>query len=172
MFLNPNQILEQLNLKENITAADFGCGSGGWTIPLAKFLERGKVYALDILPEPLAVLKNKISLEGLTNVKVKQSDLEKEKGSGLPNNHFDLVLIPNILFQSKNKKAIIVEAKRIVKQIGQIVIIDWKKESPFGPNKKNIALVAEIKKIAKTIGLKEKQTLNAGDYHYCLVFGK
>ncbi len=172
MFLDPNKIFEQLNLKENITAVDFGCGPGGWTIPLAKFLERGKVHALDILPESLIVLKSKIALEGLRNIEIKEVDLEKVKGTELPNNHADLVLMANMLFQSENKKAIIAEAKRIVKRVGQIVIIDWEKESPFGPNKENIVSSIEARKITKLLALKEVKILDAGDYHYCLVFQK
>ncbi|PIP24588.1 MAG: hypothetical protein COX33_01180, partial [Candidatus Nealsonbacteria bacterium CG23_combo_of_CG06-09_8_20_14_all_36_125] len=50
-FLNPSEVLKQLNLKKNMVAADFGSGSGGWAFPLAKKLEEGKVYAIDILEE-------------------------------------------------------------------------------------------------------------------------
>ena len=42
-FLNPEQVLKQLDLKEEMTAADFGSGSGGWAIPLAKILKEGKI---------------------------------------------------------------------------------------------------------------------------------
>ena len=47
-------------------AADFGCGSGGWAIPLAKKLEEGKVYAIDILEEPLSALRARAKLEKIT----------------------------------------------------------------------------------------------------------
>jgi ubiquinone/menaquinone biosynthesis C-methylase UbiE len=172
MFLDPKKFLQEMNLKEGMVAADFGCGPGGWTIPLAKFFKRGKVYALDILPEPLEALKNKIRLEGLSNIIVKECDVEKERGTGLPNNCVDLVLISNILFQAENKKAMITEAKRIVKSSGQIIIIDWKQESPFGPKKENIVSPTEIIDIAKSLSLKEGGSINAGDYHYCLLFRK
>mgnify|MGYP001611054209 FL=1 len=52
-FLNPTEILRQLELKKDMVACDFGSGSGGWAIPLAKILEEGRVYAIDILEEPL-----------------------------------------------------------------------------------------------------------------------
>jgi len=55
-FLNPKSIIkEHLTIKPGMVAVDFGCGSGGWTIPLAELLEHGRVYAVDILEEPLSV---------------------------------------------------------------------------------------------------------------------
>ena len=62
-FLNPSEVLESLELRKDMIAADFGCGSGGWVIPLAKKLEEGKVFAIDILEEPLSALRAKIKLE-------------------------------------------------------------------------------------------------------------
>jgi len=34
-FLNPQKILSELGLSKGMVAADFGAGSGGWSIPLA-----------------------------------------------------------------------------------------------------------------------------------------
>ena len=47
-FLNPQEVLNHLELEGDMVAADFGSGSGGWAIPLAKRLKFGKVYAIDI----------------------------------------------------------------------------------------------------------------------------
>jgi ubiquinone/menaquinone biosynthesis C-methylase UbiE len=59
-FLNPEKILEKLNLNKKIVAADFGCGSGGWTIPLAKKVKW--VFAIDIQEEPLSALRSRMKL--------------------------------------------------------------------------------------------------------------
>ena len=44
-------------------AADFGSGSGGWVIPLAKILTKGKVWAIDVQDEMLSALKGRADAE-------------------------------------------------------------------------------------------------------------
>ena len=108
-FLKPNEILNNLELSNDMIAADFGCGTGGWAIPLAKKLEEGKVYALDIQEEMLSALKSHAQLEKIYNIETRLCDLETENGSGLPENSLDLALLTNILFQIEDKKIVLQE---------------------------------------------------------------
>ena len=102
-FLKPEEILKNLDLKEEMTAADFGSGSGGWVIPLAKILKEGKVYAIDILEEPLSALKGKAGISNISNIITIRADLERDNGSTLKDDSLDLVLITNLLFQAEEK---------------------------------------------------------------------
>lgn len=170
-FLNIDNILNELDLKEDMIGAEFGCGSAIFTIALSKKLKKGKVYALDIQEEKLSALKGKLSLQNINNVYTILCDLEAPKGSSLVNNMLDVVLIPNVLFQAENKYAIIEEAKRVLKPGGYILIIDWLKFNSF-EHKQNLINPDEVKKIAETLGLKMKKELIAGDYHYALLFTK
>lgn len=169
--INPEKILKELDLKEDMMAAEFGCGSGAFTILLAKKLKNGKVYGLDIQEEKLSVLKNRASLEGLGNIETILCDLEKPKGTSLQANYLDLVLIPNVLFQAEKKRAIIEEAKRVLKPAGQLLIIDWIKSAPIGP-KEGTVTPEEVKKMAKDIGLNLKKEFAAGAFNYALLFTK
>ncbi len=170
-FLNVNEVLSNLDLKESMTAAEFGCGTADFALALAKKLDKGKVYALDIQEEKLSVLKNKMVLQNIANIKMILCDLEAPNGSTLKNNFLDIVLIPNILFQVENKYAIIDEAKRILKPGCQLLVIDWLKKVPFGP-REGLVSPDEVKKIAATFGLSLKKEFAAGDYHYALLFIK
>ena len=118
-FINPKEILTNLDLKKWFSAADFGSGSGGWAIPLAKILTDGKVYAIDILEEPLSALKNKSGVEGIVNIETIRSDIESKNGSTLKDNYLDLVLITNLLFQVEDKKLVLAESKRVLKKGGK-----------------------------------------------------
>jgi len=167
-FLSPIGVLDNLNLKENLIVADFGCGSGGWVMPLAKRLKKGKVYAIDILDEPLSALKAKTKLERIFNIETIKSDIEKT--SKLFDNSCDLVLMTNLLFQVEDKKKILQEGKRILKAGGRILVVDWKKDSPVSVTKH--ALPEEIKEIAEKVGLKLEKEFDAGFYHWGLILVK
>jgi len=168
-FLNPSEVLKQLKLKKNMVAADFGSGSGGWAIPLAKKLEEGKVYAIDILEEPLSALRAKTKLEKIFNIETIKSDVEK--GSKLFNESCDFVLMTNLLFQCEDKKKVIEEGKRVLKPGGKILVVDWKLDASLGPKESRVS-AEEVKKIAKELDLKLEKEFEAGSYHYGLVFLK
>jgi len=168
-FLDPNQALNQLDLTSTMIAADFGCGSGGWTMPLAKKLEDGKVFAIDILKEPLSALEGKVKSERIFNIQTVCSNVEESRGSKLGNNSVDLVLMTNLLFQVENKKAVFEEAKRILKKDGKILVVDWLPKSSLGPEKGRISK-EEVKKIAKDSGLGFEKEFKAGPHHYGIIF--
>lgn len=170
-FLNPSKILEELELKEDMTAADFGSGSGGWAIPLAKKLEEGKVYAIDILAEPLSALESKAKLGKVFNIETIRSDIETEKGSKLHPDSCDLVLMTNLLFQCEDRKGVMQEGKRVLKPGGKILIVDWKPDVLLGPKEGRVS-ADDVKKIAEDLGLKLEEEFEAGKYHYGLVFVK
>lgn len=170
-FLKPEEILKNLDLKEEMTAADFGSGSGGWAIPLAKILKEGKVYAIDILEEPLSALKGKAGISNISNIITIRADLERENGSTLKDDSLDLVLITNLLFQAEEKEKVLKEAKRVLKKEGEILVVDWKADSTLGPKEGRVS-AKEVKKTTEEIGLKLKKEVEAGKYHYALLFGK
>jgi len=178
-FLNPQEILKQLKLKESMVAADFGCGSGGWALPLAKTLEEGKVYAIDILEESLSALKAKIKLGKIFNIELIKSNVSQT--SKLIPESCDLVLMTNLLFECEDKKRVLEEGKRVLKKGAKLLIVDWKLDAPLGPKEDRVS-AKEIIKIAEEIGLKvEKPALRslgeggefeAGIYHWGLILVK
>jgi len=168
-FLNPQQILKQLKLRKNMIAVDFGCGSGSWVLPLAETLEDGKVYAIDILEEPLSALEGKAKAQNLDNIETVLADIEK--GSKLEDGIADLVLMTDLLFETEDDRVVFEEAKRILKKGGRILVVDWKKDVALGP-KQGRVLPSEIKKIAEEIGLKTEREFEAGIYHFALIFEK
>ena len=168
-FLNPKETLKKLKLKDSMIAADFGSGSGGWVIPLAKILEEGKIYAIDLLEDSLSALRAKVDLEKLLNVEIILADVEK--GTGIPENSCSLVLMTNLLFEADDKKVVLGEGKRVLKSGGKILVVDWKINTPLGPKEGRIS-AEEVKKIAKELNLKLEKEFTAGNYHYGLIFEK
>lgn len=169
-FLKIDEVLSNLDLKENMLAAEFGCGSALFATHLARKLKKGRVYALDIQEGKISALKGRLRQQKISNIFTILCDLEAKNGSTMKDNSLDVVLIPNLLFQAENKSAIIEEANRILKTGGQLLIIDWLKKNSFGPEK--ILIPKEVKKIAGNIGFLMKKEFSSGDYHYVLLFTK
>ena len=170
-FLNINEALHHLDLEESMVAAEFGCGTADFALAMAKILNKGRVYALDIQEEKLQMVKNKMLLQKISHIETILCDLEKTGGSGLKNSSLDAVLIPNILFQTEDRYAIMKEAERTLKPGGQILVIDRLKPALRNLGE-NLVTPEEVKKIGRGLGFWMKKEFAAGDYHYALLFIK
>ncbi len=170
-MLEVEHVLDHLDLAPHMLGAEFGCGSAVFTIALARRVPKGKVYAIDIQEEKLSALKGRLMVEKVKNVSLIHADLEAPKSTGLGDGTLDVVLIPNMLFQTENKHAIIEEGKRLLKSAGQLLIIDWLKAGAFSP-RENMITPETMKQIADDAGLQLKKEFAAGDYHYALLFTK
>lgn len=168
-FLDPVKILKEMRLRRNMTAVDFGCGSGGWVIPLAKELEEGRVIAVDILEEPLSSLKSRAKMEKILNIETVLANAEK--GTDIFENSADLVLMTNLLFQCEDRKKVLEEGKKVLKSSGKLLVVDWNPDSSIGPKEGRISQ-EDVKVLAEGVGLKIKKEFKAGSYHYGLIFEK
>ncbi len=168
-FINPEEIIDDLPLTKGMVAADFGCGSGGWVIPLAEKLEEGVVYAIDILEEPTSVLRGRLNRGGIANVKVLNEDIEKSLS--IRDDRVDLVLMTNFLFQVSDKEKIMDEAKRILKKDGFLLVVEWLPQSPIGPRTEKID-PEELKRIIEEKDFILKDEFQAGMHHYGFIYQK
>jgi ubiquinone/menaquinone biosynthesis C-methylase UbiE len=173
-FLDPEAILRQLDVASGSMTADFGCGSGYFSVALAKILgSDGKVFALDVMKQALESVESRASFLGLQNIVTKRVNLEKENGSELEEGSLDLVVMKDMLFQNKNKAVILSEAERVLKIGGKLLIVEWKKEeNGVGPE---IGVRIEEKGLQKMVEearLQFEQKIEAGNFHYALVFKK
>jgi ubiquinone/menaquinone biosynthesis C-methylase UbiE len=167
-FLSPVEVFRQVNLKEGEVAADFGCASGHFVFSAAKIVkDKGKVFAVDVQKTILSFLKKSISRRGFKNIKLIWANLEKPKATKIPKNSVDLVLISSTLHQVKDKKAVLLEAKRILKEKGRLLIIDWKPNAPsFGPPASLRLNEEHLKKEVQNAGFESTKELKVGAYHF------
>ncbi|CAN5319814.1 hypothetical protein BH10PLA2_BH10PLA2_30390 [soil metagenome] len=110
---------------------EFGCGYGTFTIPAAQ-LVGGRVFALDIEREMVAVTARKAAEAGLHNVVVNDRDFV-ETGCGRPDASVDYALLFNIL-HLEDPVRLLREARRALVPGGKAGIIHWRSdlETPRG----------------------------------------
>lgn len=173
-FMDPEKIINSFGVEQGETVADFGAGSGYFAIPLAKKVNaKGKVYAVDILKDSLAIIDVKAGRENLVNVILLQADLEKEKSTALEDGSVDWVVIANILFQLNNKSSIFREAKRVLRPAGKIVVIDWLPgKTAIGPSDPVRISPDQVRIFALSNNLKEIKYWLPDPYHYGFIFIK
>lgn len=173
-FLNPDLIINEFALQPGMSVADFGSGAGYFTILIGEMVgEDGRVYALDIMESALDSVKEKAKAVGLKNIETVRANLEVLGSSGLTDQSQDMVLSANILFQSEKKSEIMREARRVLKDGGSLVIIDWKKAAGgFGPPDNLRTDDKAMRSLAVGEGFMFERDFNAGQFHYGMLFRK
>lgn len=172
--MDPQRIVMYFGIREGMRVADFGCGSGYFTILLAKMTgENGLVSAVDVLDSALDTVRAKAKNEQLSNIATIRSNLEVSDSSGLISESQDLVLLANILFESDKKAEIIKESYRVLKSGGGLIVIDWKKgTNGFGPPDNLRMDLISINKTVTDLGFKYVNEIDAGIFHFGIVFRK
>lgn len=172
-FLDVSRIASELGLHEGMQVADFGCGSGYFTIELAKRVgSKGLVTALDIMEAPLESVQSRAKQENLANIETVRANLEVPGATRLADNSQDIVLLANILFQSQKKAEIVREARRVLKEGGRLAVIDWKKGAGGGPADELRTDADAMKELVAKEGFTLERAVDAGVYHFGLMFHK
>lgn len=174
-FLNPRNILQKAGVAYGSTVADLGCGGGYFVLDAARIIgDDSTVYGVDVLKGVLSALNSKARMYGLTNVKTVWSDAEVYGGArDIPNGSVDTVLLVQLLSESPKHDAIFKETVRMMKQQGRAVVVEWKRDAnDFGPPPEKCVDPEHVKQVARAEGLKLVQEIDAGQYHYGLIFGQ
>lgn len=174
-FLNLAIILEKAGIEGDMRVADLGCGSSGFFVfPLSKTVgKKGVVYAVDILRSALDNIEKIRKIENIKNIKTVWSNLEIYNATKIDSGSLDAATLINTLYQTEKRADVLRESIRLLKNRGQLVIVDWKiSASPFGPPIKNRTKAEQLKAACLRLGLKLDLEFNAGNYHYGLVFTK
>jgi len=172
MFTKPEQNILQLGIREGMTVADLGSGSGFYSIALSKRVGyTGKVYAVEVQKDLVKKLEGELAHLHISNVVCIWGDIEKKGGTKIIDHSLDAVVLSNILFQVDDKIGLIDEAKRILKKGGEILLIDWNES--FGSMSKikhNIVNEKEAKELFEKRGLQFIKNISISEHHYGIIF--
>lgn len=129
-LIPPNKVIEILDIKKSDIVADLGAGNGYFTIPIAG-QTNATVYAVDIEPKMLDLLKERATEGNHKNIQYIQSDLENIQ---LKDHSVNKAIIAFVMHEIPDMKKAISECKRILEVNGRLVILEWEAvESEMGP---------------------------------------
>ena len=162
------RILSLLPLSPYHVVADIGCGPGFFTIPLAKALPGGKVYALDIQEEMTEACQRRVQEARLGNVEV---ILTKETGFPLEKSSLDGIFVAFVLHSQIDKAGFLMSVMDLLKPGGWLAQINWHllPETTQGPPPQRRIAVDDVLRLVEEAGFCTILRRELNDEQYMMV---
>src|ERR1035438_589804 len=140
----PEKAIAALTIAKGSAVADIGAGVGYFTWRLADVVgPTGRVYANDIQPEMIRMLKKNIEARSLTNVEPVLGKIDDPK---LPKGAIDLALLVDVYHEFSEPQKMLDRIRESLKPDGRLVLLEYRKEDPKVPIKlEHKMTVAEVK---------------------------
>ena len=165
-------MVDSLYIKPSSTILDLGVGSGAYTYEVFRVNGKGgKVIAVDIDQSKLELVKGTAKIGGFD---VETMLANMESGIVLPDYSADYVVFANTMHQIEESKREFVasEIYRVLVPRGELLFVEWRSGSKFGPSQNLMINEKEAESIFTKLGMKIKNKLEAGDYHYAYIIEK
>ena len=166
---HPRRAIQALQVKPGHVVADVGAGTGYYTVLLAKRVTPGgRVYATDIQPEMLDLLRGRLARERLANVELV---LGGEDDPRLPSRCCDLILMVDVYHELAQPQAMMRRLREALKPGGRLALIEFRKESPWVPIREEHKMsVAEARAELAADGYRLDEVIDVLPWQHILVF--
>ena len=159
----PHEVISALKLRPDETIADIGAGSGYFARRFAR--HAGKVYAVDIDPKLLELIRKNVPAESLQTLLATPDDPK------LPDASIDTIFICDVLHHIDNRPQYYAKLAKALKPGGRIVNIDfYKRPLPVGPPVLMKLSEAEVEAEFKAAGFKLVRSETFLPHQYFLEF--
>ncbi|HLN89008.1 MAG TPA: class I SAM-dependent methyltransferase [Candidatus Binatia bacterium] len=164
-WYSPETILKDLH--SGLVFIDIGCGDGFFSFLAARKVgPNGKVYAVDIDASAIERLKQKAAAEGVKNIVAKVGKAEE---AIFCIKCADVVFYSMDLHDFDDPAKVLRNAKQMLKPIGQLIDLDWKKiEMPFGPPVSIRFSEEHAAGLIRSAGFTVENVAEAGPFHYLI----
>ena len=165
----PEKAIAALEIHQGAVVADIGAGVGYFTMRLADVVgPTGKVYANDIQPEMIRMLKKNMQERGLTNV---EPVLGKIDDPRLPRAAIDLALLVDVYHEFSEPQKMLDRIRESLKPDGRLVLLEYRKEDPKVPIRPEHKMsIAEVKAEVEPEGYKMDKVLEILPRQHILIF--
>lgn len=166
----PDDVVKNFKLKATDVVADIGAGTGYITFRLSPIVKEGKVFAVDIQPEMLALMEKRKKAMKADNVVMVQGT---EQDTKLPAEAVDLAFMVDAYHEFSYPREMMQSIVKALKPGGRVVLIEYRGEDPTVPIKRvHKMTVTQVRKELEAVGLKWKETKSFLPYQHFIVFEK
>jgi precorrin-6B methylase 2 len=166
----PQKMVSALGLKSTDVVADIGAGTGYISQLIAKQVPEGKVLAVDVQPEMIALLQQRIKNSKIANI---QPQLGTEQSPELPAASIDLAIMVDAYHEFSYPHEMMAGIVAALKPGGRVVLTEYRGEDPkvfIKPHHKTTQKQIEYE--MKAVGLKLLKNESVLPQQHLLFFGK
>ena len=166
---HPDRALDALRLVPGSTVADIGAGVGYFTWRMADRVgPTGIVYAEDIQPEMIQLLKENIARRKLTNVRPVLGGHDDPK---LPANAVDLILLVDVYHEFSEPVKMVDAMRTSLKSNGRLVLLEYRGEDPRVPIRPEHKMtLQQVRAEIEPQGFRFDQSIETLPWQHIIVF--
>ncbi|MGE0812616.1 MAG: class I SAM-dependent methyltransferase [Vicinamibacterales bacterium] len=163
-----SRAVRALEISPGQVVADIGAGSGYYTVRMAREVgPTGKVFATDIQPGMIALLRRRLAQSGITNV---ETVLGAPDDPRLPADTLDLALMVDVYHELREPQVFVRKLRAALKRTGRLVLLEYRKEDPAIPIRPEHKMsVAEVKAELEPEGFRLSAVRNELPWQHVLV---
>ncbi len=168
---SPNLMVSELVIRPGEVIADIGAGTGYLSRRLAQRVgPTGRILAVDVQPEMLALLKNLDAALGLTNI---TGVLGTAADSHLAPGSVDLAIMVDVYHEFEFPREMMLSICGALKVAGRVVLVEYRAEDPSVPIKPLHKMTeAQVKKELSLLPLQWTRTVEVLPRQHMIFFQK
>jgi SAM-dependent methyltransferase len=168
---NTDLLVKSLPIKAGEVIADLGAGTGYFTRQLAeKVGPKGKVFAVDIQPEMITFLTNRMATLSISNVHAILGTITDPK---LPPASVDWVLMVDVYHEFSHPCEMMQSICKSLKPAGKVIFVEFRGEDPDVPIKPlHKMTAAQLRKEMSVHPLDWRQTISVLPRQHIIIFQK
>ena len=166
----PELLVEELHLQPGMTVADIGAGSGYLSRRMAPIIGRGRIFAVDVQPQMVALLTELSQKPEFKNIVPILGDTEDVK---LPLASLDLAVLVDVYHELAYPYEVMQSLIRALRPGGRVVLVEYRGEDPAVPIKALHKMsVAQIRREMSMLPLTWERTSERLPMQHIVVFRK
>ena len=166
----PDEVVANMGLEPDHVVADIGAGSGYFSFRIAKLVPQGKVMAVDIQPEMLALIENQKREDNVTNI---EGVLGAVDNPNLAPNSIDAAIMVDAYHEFDHPFEMIDGIYKALRPGGRIFFLEYRGEDDSVPIRPLHKMTEEqVIKEMSVFGLEWTETLDFLPWQHMMIFTK
>ncbi|MBT8146527.1 MAG: class I SAM-dependent methyltransferase [Gammaproteobacteria bacterium] len=166
----PDQVVANMTLNPDHVVADIGAGTGYFSFRIARQVPEGKVLAVDIQPEMLALIEQRKQEQGVSNIEGIRGQIDDPN---LEPSSIDAAIMVDAYHEFSHPFEMINGIYEALKPGGRVFLLEYRGEDPSVPIRP-LHKMTELQVVREmsVFGLQWTETLDFLPWQHMMVFTK